>query len=191
MSCTVLDEAALWIASGFEAAGVAAILLVSLAATARFARRVNAGSDRFAELPVYRADLGRGVLLGLELLVAADILGTVAVSPTFEHLGVLGLVVLIRTFLSVSLSVEVEGAWPWGRRTPERLPDEACNPSLSRYRERMLSSAVEGASTPPARPTRQLDASFARQTVPAPWNSACRGRIMWRRPEFRGEPPPS
>ena len=106
--------------------------------------------------------------------------------PTFEHLGVLGLVVLIRTFLSVSLSVEVEGAWPWGRRTPERLPDEACNPSLSRYRERMLSSAVEGASTPPARPTRQLDASFARQTVPAPWNSAgivkllSLGQASWR-----------
>lgn len=118
----MVDEAVLLIASGFEAAGVAAILLVSLAATARFARRVKAGADRLAELSVYRADLGRGVLLGLELLVAADILGTVAVSPTFENLGVLGLVVLIRTFLSVSLSVEIEGAWPWHRRTNPGAP---------------------------------------------------------------------
>ena len=61
----------------------------------------------------YRAELARGILLGLELLVAADIVGTVAVTPTFESLAVLGLIVLIRTFLSFSLEVEIEGRWPW------------------------------------------------------------------------------
>ena len=107
---------------------MAAIFLVSLAATARFLRRVRAESDWIAGLPAFRTDLGRGVLLGLELLVAADILGTVAASPTFENLGVLGLVVLIRTFLSISLGVEIEGAWPWRRRELERRFAEAGGP---------------------------------------------------------------
>ncbi|HEX8374326.1 MAG TPA: DUF1622 domain-containing protein, partial [Geminicoccaceae bacterium] len=61
----------------------------------------------------YRANLGRGILLGLELLVAADIIGTVAATPTLQNLAVLGLIVLIRTFLSFSLEVEIEGRWPW------------------------------------------------------------------------------
>lgn len=56
-----------------------------------------------------------GVLLGLELLVAADIVGTIAVTPTFQSLGILGLIIAIRTFLSVSLTVEIEGNWPWRR----------------------------------------------------------------------------
>ena len=61
----------------------------------------------------YRANLGRGILLGLEFLVAADIIGTVAVEPTFENLGVLGLIVVIRTFLSFALEAEINGRWPW------------------------------------------------------------------------------
>jgi uncharacterized membrane protein len=52
-------------------------------------------------------------LLGLEFLVAGDIIGTVAVEPTFKSLGVLGLIVIIRTFLSFSLEVEINGRWPW------------------------------------------------------------------------------
>ena len=56
---------------------------------------------------------GRAILLGLELLVAADIIGTVAITPSFESLGILALIVLIRTFLSFSLEVEIEGRWPW------------------------------------------------------------------------------
>jgi uncharacterized membrane protein len=57
----------------------------------------------------YWGDLGRAILLGLEFLVAADIIGTVAVDPTFRSLGVLGLIVLIRTFLSFALEVEIQG----------------------------------------------------------------------------------
>ena len=60
-----------------------------------------------------RRDLGKAILLGLELLVAADIIRSVAIDPTFTSLGVLGLLVVIRTFLSWSLEVEINGAWPW------------------------------------------------------------------------------
>ena len=73
-----------------------------------------------AAFRLYRANLGRGILLGLELLVAADIIGTIAVTPTFRSLGVLALIVLIRTFLSFSLEVEIEGRWPWQRHEKDR-----------------------------------------------------------------------
>ena len=66
--------------------------------------------------PVYtrfRRVLGRAILLGLELLVAADIIKTVAVTPTLESVAVLGMIVLIRTFLSWSLELEISGRWPW------------------------------------------------------------------------------
>jgi uncharacterized membrane protein len=63
----------------------------------------------------FRQDLGRGILLGLEFLVAADIIRTVAVTPTLQSVAVLGLIVVIRTFLSMALQVEVEGRVPWQR----------------------------------------------------------------------------
>jgi uncharacterized membrane protein len=61
----------------------------------------------------YRRFLGRSILLGLELLVAADIIRTVAITPTLESVAVLGAIVLIRTFLSLSLELEISGRWPW------------------------------------------------------------------------------
>ncbi len=67
----------------------------------------------------YRVRLGRALLVGLEVLVAADIIRTVALQPTIDDVVVLGLLVLIRTFLSWSLVVEVEGRWPWQRPTAE------------------------------------------------------------------------
>jgi uncharacterized membrane protein len=115
-----LNAAAHWIATGFEVAGVSTILLVAIASSVRFARALVAAPDWMAMLPAYRADLGRGVLLGLELLVAADIVGTVAIAPTFSNLGVLAIVIMIRTFLSISLGVEIEGQWLWRRREVER-----------------------------------------------------------------------
>lgn len=62
-----------------------------------------------------RQVLARSILLGLEFLVAGDIVRTVAITPTFASVGVLGLIVLIRTFLSLTLEVETEGRWPWQR----------------------------------------------------------------------------
>ena len=61
----------------------------------------------------YRANLGRGILIGLELLIAADILKSVVVDPTLQGIAVLGGIVAIRTFLSISLDVEINGHWPW------------------------------------------------------------------------------
>jgi len=67
-------------------------------------------SERFV---IYKRRLGRALLLGLEILVAADVIRTVALEPTLRSVSVLGLLVLIRTFLSWSLVVEIEGRWPW------------------------------------------------------------------------------
>ena len=69
-----------------------------------------------------RRDLGKAILVGLELLVAADIIRSVAIDPTFATVGVLGLIVLIRTFLSWSLEVEVNGRWLW---QSSRSPNDA------------------------------------------------------------------
>ena len=115
-----LNTAAHWIATGFEVAGVSSILLVAIGASVRFARALITAPNWMATIPDFRADMGRGVLLGLELLVAADIVGTVAIAPTFDSLGVLAIVILIRTFLSISLGVEIEGHWPWRRREIEK-----------------------------------------------------------------------
>ena len=98
-----------------ELAGVAVLLLGALLAGGAFARRL---SRRVVFQDAYhglRADLGRAILLGLELLVIADIIGTVAIEPTLQNLGVLAVIVAIRTFLSFALELEVSGRWPWQR----------------------------------------------------------------------------
>lgn len=104
------------VALGFDIAAVATIVLISSTAVGGLVRQVRSGTTWAAALLEFRTSIGRGVLLGLELLVAADIVGTIAVTPTFESLGILGLIIAIRTFLSVSLTVEIEGNWPWRRQ---------------------------------------------------------------------------
>jgi uncharacterized membrane protein len=83
------------------------------ATTATFLHRGAAGENWGGAYRRYRADLGRAILLGLELLVAADIAGTVAAPLDLRNIAALALVVLIRTFLSFSLEVEINGRWPW------------------------------------------------------------------------------
>jgi uncharacterized membrane protein len=73
-------------------------------------------TDFAATYRLYRQSLGRAILLGLEFLVAGDIIRTVAVSPTFAGVGVLAVIVLVRTFLSFSLEAELDGRPPWQRR---------------------------------------------------------------------------
>ena len=68
---------------------------------------------------VLRQDLGKGILLGLEILVAGDIIATVAAKPQMNNVLVLAVIVLIRTFLSLSIEVEIEGKFPWQRNTAE------------------------------------------------------------------------
>jgi uncharacterized membrane protein len=99
-------------------AGVAVMVLgalisIPLAIRGHQPRRLPAGAEKLTVYRSYRQLLGRSILLGLELLVAADIIRTVAVTPTFESVGVLAVIVLIRTFLSFSLELEITGRWPW------------------------------------------------------------------------------
>ena len=108
-----------WVTRAVEIAGIAVILGGAIYSAAIFARAAARG-DPGAYSDV-RANLGRSILLGLELLVAADIINTVAIEPTLESLTVLAGVVLVRTFLSFALEVEIEGRWPWhGRRDANR-----------------------------------------------------------------------
>lgn len=108
------------IGTGIEAVGIAAIALGAIIATAvAFRRWRRAESDVYR---VYRRQLGRSILLGLEFLVAGDIIRTVAVEPTFTSVGVLAVVVLIRTFLSFSLELEITGRWPWQERPRSSSP---------------------------------------------------------------------
>jgi uncharacterized membrane protein len=112
---TTIDAALEMIATGIELAGVGIIVVGAVAATLLFLSNAFRTAGWDAAFNSYRANLGRGILLGLEFLVAADIIGTVAVTPSIENLLVLGLIVLIRTFLSISLEVEIDGQWPWKR----------------------------------------------------------------------------
>ena len=95
---------------------IAGAVIASAACLVRVVRRRSFG-DAYHEL---RADLGRAILLGLEFLVIADIIGTVAVEPTLQNLGVLAVIVAIRTLLSFALELEVSGRWPWQRDRSER-----------------------------------------------------------------------
>jgi len=105
-----------------DAAGVVAIVVGAVVATifaiGRLARREREVYGRF------RRFLGRSILLGLELLVAADIIRTVAITPTLESVTVLGLIVIIRTFLSFSLELEITGRWPWQKKPAGEPADE-------------------------------------------------------------------
>ena len=112
----------LFISSGLETAGVAIVVIGALGTTAAFLRRsMKVGPN--AAFTQFRSDFGRAILLGLEFLVAADIVGTVAIGPTLQDLSVLGLFILIRTFLSFSLEVEITGRWPWQAGKAETRAD--------------------------------------------------------------------
>ena len=102
------------VAQGFEVLG-AAVLVAGVIASAWFALTVWRRSGGEAGFRTMREMFGSSLLLGVEVLVAADLIRTVAVTPTFESVGVLGLIVLIRTFLSFSLEIEIEGVAPWRR----------------------------------------------------------------------------
>ena len=97
----------------FELAGVATIVVGFVYALVRVLTRARTDAD--TSYDVFRATFGRSVLLGLEILVAADLIRTVAVAPTLQNLAVLAALVGIRTFLSWSLEVEIDGRWPWHR----------------------------------------------------------------------------
>ena len=96
-----------------ELAGMAVIVSGAVYAAIQAARRWFGSVDRYTIFSQFRVRLGRGILLGLEFLVAGDIINPVAIEPTYESVGVLAIIVLIRTFLSFTLEVEMTGRWPW------------------------------------------------------------------------------
>jgi uncharacterized membrane protein len=106
MNAATIDR----LGTALEVAGVALLVGGLLWA---FVRALHAGAaGRFLRL---RQDLGRAILLGLEVLVAADIVRSVTLAPSMDGLAVLAALVAIRTFLSWSLALEIEGRWPWQR----------------------------------------------------------------------------
>jgi uncharacterized membrane protein len=113
------------IAKALELAGVAIVVGGIVLATLSFVRDGVRSGDWQSAYPNYRSNIGRGILLGLELLVGADIIATITAPLTIMSVGLLGGIVLIRTFLSFSLETEIEGCWPWQRAAKDAARGEA------------------------------------------------------------------
>ncbi len=99
------------VGTSVDGVGVFIVAGGMMVATLRLATRRAHDTGNYYSL--YRQDVGRAILLGLEFLIAGDIIRTVVVAPTLQNVVVLGLIVLIRTFLSLSLQLEIEGKLPW------------------------------------------------------------------------------
>ncbi len=111
--------------SGFEIAGIAVLVIGSISAGVTYIKswlleRSLPASERLA-YSTLRRNLGRAILLGLELLVTADIIRSVTIQASLQSVAALGLLVVIRTFLSWSLEVEIEGEWPWKRASSRNV----------------------------------------------------------------------
>lgn len=107
-----------WAALSIEVIAVAVIATgVIRVAIRRATFRYLYRTDKPGADENYKQQLGKTLLLGLEFLVAADVVRTVALEPSLNNVAILGLLVVIRTFLSWSLTVEMEGRWPWQART--------------------------------------------------------------------------
>lgn len=120
MSLSELRAAIEVVGFGFEALGVVVIVLGAVLSMARLVGQgIGKIRSPYREL---RQELGGAIVLGLEFLVAGDIIRTVAVDPSLQSVAALGLIVLIRTFLSMTLQLEIDGYWPWerGSQSPKR-----------------------------------------------------------------------
>ena len=118
-------------ATAIEGIGILIILFGGIWCLARYGLEQLRGEGEDRGYAKLRERLGRAILLGLEFLVAADIIATVLIDPTLESAATLGLIVVIRTFLSWSLEVELEGRWPWQARA-----DPPSEPSAKKDEQR-------------------------------------------------------
>jgi len=123
--CTVLgvssyDHIVTDVVKTVEAFGTAIMVAGGLAAFVVFALRAWSPDTRPGSYEALRRDLGRSILLGLEVLILADIVRTIIVAPTLTSVAVLGAIVLVRVILSFSLEVEIDGTWPWARWRRDR-----------------------------------------------------------------------
>ncbi len=101
------------VGEAIDVLGVIVMVVGLFGALGLFCRRFARGDRSLGSYRTVRQGIGRAILLGLELLIAGDIIRTVATTPTFTSVGILALIVLIRSFLSATLEVEVTGRWPW------------------------------------------------------------------------------
>src|SRR6478735_6484280 len=132
------------VAVGFEAIGAAAMIIGFAIALVLGFRSLQRGEGGRAAFTVLRTTLGAAILLGLEVLVAADLIRTITSKPSLEDALILGLIVLIRTILSISIQVEIEGMLPW-RRAVLTSGGQLIGDAVSRDRE-------AAAASPPAKP---------------------------------------
>ncbi|MEG9326459.1 Uncharacterized membrane protein [Salinimicrobium catena] len=102
-----------YIALGIEVVGILTMILGAILALWRYFNNLHEEGSSYR---TFRHDLGKAILLGLEFLVAGDIIATVTLDPTMNQVLVLAVIVVIRTFLSLSLQVELEGKWPWQKK---------------------------------------------------------------------------
>jgi uncharacterized membrane protein len=158
------------VSKAVEVVGIGVLIVGGCYALAVFAFEVARGgsTDAYEDL---RRSLGRSILLGLEILVAADIIRTIAITPTFTSVGVLGLIVVVRTFLSFSLEVELDGQWPWRKARDRQLGEQrggsdptdrvkraegiitrAVGPPAANLGPTRLNHSVDGAPVEAARP---------------------------------------
>lgn len=103
------------VVQAIELIGVAIIAVGALVTLAMFLFALTRGTGAEEAVANFRSSLGRAILVGLEFLVAADIINTVVVEMNLENVGSLAIIVIIRTLLSFSLEAEIEGRWPWQR----------------------------------------------------------------------------
>lgn len=112
-----------WVGLTFDAIGVLVIACGALVATSRLV--MSGANQRQFNMQRFRQDFGGSIVLGLEFLVAGDIIRTVAVAPTLINVIVLAIIVLIRTVLSMALQVEIEGHWPWQRKSIPQIANRS------------------------------------------------------------------
>jgi uncharacterized membrane protein len=117
------------VAQGVEFLGIATLVLGLIGALVSGGYRFARDRDVEHAYRNVRTAFGRSILLALEFLVAADIIRTVAVQPSVRNVATLGLIVLIRTFLSFSLEVEIDGRWPWRRAEMTSVASTPQHPS--------------------------------------------------------------
>jgi uncharacterized membrane protein len=110
-----------YVVQAFEIVGVAILAIGSIVALLGAGRALLRGrTDAYGRA---RRDIGRAILLGLEVLIIADIVQTITIDPTLESAAVLAIIVLVRTFLSFSLEVELDGVVPWRKRRTSETPE--------------------------------------------------------------------
>lgn len=136
-----MEEVFVAVAVGFEAVGAAAMIVGFVIAIILGARSLSRREGGMAAFTVLRTTLGGAILLGLEVLVAADLIRTITSKPSLEDAAILGIIVLIRTLLSMSIQIEIEGTLPW-RRALLRSGGQMVGDAVARDRAAQAAAAA-------------------------------------------------